>query len=44
MMNYDMMRGFNGGGMMLFAWLTYLLVNIALVYVIFALHKYLTKK
>lgn len=44
MMNYDMMAGFSGGGMMFFAWLTYLLVNVALVFAILAMAKYLQKK
>lgn len=44
MMNYDMMRGGFGGGMMLFAWITYVLVNVALVYAIIALAKYVNKK
>lgn len=43
-MNYDMMRGSFGGGMMLFAWVTYVLANVALVYAIIALAKYVKKK
>lgn len=44
MMDYNMMAGGNGGGMMAAAWLTYLLVNAALVLGIAALWKYLTGK
>lgn len=44
MMDYDMMAGGNGGGMMAAAWLTYLLVNAALVLGIAALWKYRTWK
>ncbi len=44
MMNYGMMGGAGGSGMMLFAWVTYLLVTIALVLTIVALWKYITKK
>ncbi len=42
MMDYGMMNG--GGGMMVFAWLTYILVNILLVLAIVALWKYISKK
>lgn len=44
MMDYTMMRGEFGGGFMLFGWLTYILVNVALVYAIIALAKYVNKK
>lgn len=44
MMDFGMMRGAGGSGLMFFAWLTYLIVNVALVYAILALHKYLQKK
>ena len=44
MMNYDMMSGTNGGGMMFFAWITYLLVVVVLVLAIAALWKYVSKK
>ena len=44
MMNYDMMRGTDGGGMMLFAWITYVLVIALLVLGIAALWKYVNKK
>ena len=44
MMDYGMMRGLGGGGMMLGAWITYLLLNIVLVYAILALHKYISKR
>lgn len=44
MMNYDMMRGTDGGGMMLFSWVIYLLVVAALVLAIAALWKYVNKK
>ncbi len=44
MMNYDMMSGGLGGGCLACAWLTYILVNIALVLGIAVLWKYLQKK
>jgi hypothetical protein len=44
MMNYDMMRGDNGGGMMFFSWIIYLLVVVALALAIAALWKYVSKK
>lgn len=44
MMNYDMMRGVEGGGMMFFAWLIYILLVITLVLTIAALWKYINKK
>jgi len=44
MMNYDMMSGFGGNNMMLFAWTTYVLVTILLVLGIVALWKYVNKK
>lgn len=44
MMNYDMMMGLSGGGMMFFAWFTYLLVNVALVFAILSMVKFLQKK
>ena len=43
-MNYNMMSGLGGGGMMLFAWITYILVTILLVLGIMALWKYVGKK
>ena len=45
MMDYNLMGG-NGavGGMMLFAWLTYILVVVALALAIAALWKYVSKK
>lgn len=43
-MNYNMMNGDNGGGMMLFAWITYVLVIALLVLGIAALWKYVNKK
>ena len=43
-MNYNMMNGDNGGGMMLFAWIIYLLVVVALALAIAALWKYVSKK
>lgn len=42
-MNADMMNGSLGGGMMLFGWLLYLLVGVALVMAIIALGKYIGK-
>lgn len=44
MMDYGMMSGNYGGGFMVFGWLTFLLVNIALVLGIAALWKYVQKK
>ncbi len=43
-MNYDMMSGSVGGGFMAFAWLTYVLVNVALGLAIAALWRFLQKK
>jgi hypothetical protein len=43
-MNYDMMQGINGGGMMFFAWTIYVLVVIFLVLSIMALWKYINRK
>ena len=42
MMDYNLMGG--GGGMMAFAWITYILVNVLLVFGIIALWKYISKK
>jgi len=42
-MNYDIMGG-AGGGMMFFAWLSYLLVITLLILGIAALWKYINKK
>ncbi|HET8670939.1 MAG TPA: hypothetical protein VFM05_10030 [Candidatus Saccharimonadales bacterium] len=44
MMNYDMMRGGDSGGMMFFSWIIYILVVIVLVLSIGALWKYINKK
>jgi len=44
MMDYDMMGGVGGQGMMLFAWLTYILFSAVLVLGIAALWKYINKK
>ena len=45
MMNYDLMNGVGGSSsMMLFAWITYLLIIILLVLGIAALWKYVNKK
>lgn len=43
MMDYNMMGGSNVGGMMFFAWITYIIVNVALVYAILCMAKYLKK-
>lgn len=43
MMDYGIMQGTNGGNMMLFAWITYVVVNVALVYAILSMAKYLKK-
>lgn len=43
-MDYGMMGGVGGSGMMLFAWTTYVLVTITLVLTIVALWKYISKK
>ena len=44
MMDYQMMSGYNGGGMMFFAWILYVLVAVALVLGSMALWKYINKK
>ena len=44
MMNYQMMHGDNGGGMMFFAWILYLLAVAVAVLGIIALWKYISKK
>ena len=44
MMDYDMMSGVGGNGMMLFAWVPYLLILTLLVLGIVALLKYIGKK
>ena len=44
MMNYDMMRGADSGGMQFFAWIVYLLVVVVLVLSVAALWKYVNKK
>lgn len=44
MMNYSYMMGTAGGGMMLFAWITYVLVVVLLVLGIAALWKFISKK
>ena len=43
MMDYQMMGGGAGSNMLLFAWLTYILVIAALVLLIMALWKYISK-
>jgi hypothetical protein len=43
MMDFNMMGGNGGSGMMFFAWITYLIVNVALVYAILCMAKYLKK-
>lgn len=43
MMDYGMMNGGSGSGMMFFAWITYAIVNVALVYAILCMAKYLRK-
>ena len=43
-MNYDLMSGVGGSNMMLFAWVTYILVVVLLVLGIAALWKYINKK
>lgn len=44
MMNYQYMMGYNGGSVMFFSWLTYVLLTILLVLGIMALWKYINKK
>ena len=44
MMNYQMMQGHDGGGMMFFSWLIYILLVVLLVLGIAALWKYINKK
>ncbi|HLD81748.1 MAG TPA: hypothetical protein VJA22_00900 [Patescibacteria group bacterium] len=44
MMGYNYMMGGAGGGMMFFAWLTYILVISLLILGILALWKYISKK
>ena len=44
MMDYGLMGGGGASSMMLFAWITYLLVTVLLVLAIAALWKYLSKK
>lgn len=43
MMDYGMMNGGSGSGMMFFAWITYTIVNVALVYAILCMAKHLKK-
>jgi len=43
-MDYNMMGGFGGSSMMLFAWIPYLLTVVLLVLGIIALWKYISKK
>jgi len=43
-MNYNYMLGGGGGGMMLFSWITYILVIVLLGLGIAALWKYVSKK
>jgi len=44
MMDYNFMNGYGGGGMMFFAWTTYVLGTVLLVLGIMALWKYINKK
>ena len=44
MMDYGLMGGVGGGSMMLFAWVTYVLVVVLLVLGIAALWKYINEK
>lgn len=44
MMDYDMMSGAFGTGYSVAAWVTFLLVDVTLVFVIAALWKYISKK
>lgn len=44
MMNYQMMSGVYGGGMMFFGWIFYVLVITLLILGIAALWKYISKK
>lgn len=44
MMGYNYMMGGYGGGMMLFAWVTYVLVTVLLIFGVMALWKYINKK
>lgn len=44
MMDYGMMRGIGGSGLMFFAWITYIIINVALVYAILCMAKYLQRK
>lgn len=43
MMDYGIMHGEAGSGMMFFAWITYAMVNVALAYAILCMAKYLKK-
>ncbi|MFA6383206.1 MAG: hypothetical protein WCX17_02185 [Parcubacteria group bacterium] len=43
MMDYNMMNGAGGSGMMLFAWVNYILVVVLLVLGIVAFWKYINK-
>jgi len=42
-MDYNIMSGSAGGGMMIFSWLTYILAVVLLVLGIVALRKYINK-
>jgi hypothetical protein len=44
MMDFNMMGGYGGSGLMLFAWIPYLLTVALLVLGIVALWKYINKK
>lgn len=44
MMDYNMMTGNDGNGMMFFAWVAYVLIIVTLVTVNMALWKYVSKK
>jgi len=44
MMDYNMMSGAGGAGMMFFAWATYVLATALLILGIIALWKYINKK
>lgn len=43
MMDYGMMQGGSGNSLMFFAWITYVIVNVALIYAILCMAKYLKK-
>jgi len=43
MMDYNMMGGVGGSGMMFFAWIVYTLIIVLLIFGIVALWKYINK-